>query len=233
MGKERLDLQLNLQDPIIVFDTETGGLNPDDSVEWSLVRSKVKIGDKLTGKFSKYASPILELGAIRLNPFNLEEVDQFHSICGPEKNESFELFISKCTDDALKINGFNSRLDELKNAEPTSEVLKKFISWLPKTKNGRPKFIPSGQNARYDIDMINHACLRHGINFQIYQHPLELISFSLLFFGLKDTQIVANHRLTTVASALGVDTSNAHSALADVRMTAECLRKIFYRFSRP
>lgn len=228
-----LDLQLNLQNPIVVFDTETGGLNPDISVEWTLNRSKIKIGDTIEGKVIKHASPILEIGAVLLDPFNLKELDSFHSICGPEKDESFKLFMSKCTPDALKINGFKDRLDELKKAPPTSDVLKKFINWVPKYKNGRPKFIPAGQNVRYDIDMINHAASRFGINFQIYQHPIELISFSLLFFGLKDTEIVANNKLTTVASALGIDTTNAHSALSDVRMTAECLRKMFYRFSRP
>ena len=227
-----MELSLNLQDPIVVVDTETGGLNPGESVEWSLDRSNIKIGDRIAGKFIKHAAPILELGAVILNPFNLEEVAEFHAICGPEKKEPFKDFISKCTPEALNINGFESRLDELRKAPPTSQVLKNFIGWLPTTKTGRPKFIPSGQNARYDIDMINHACMRFGINFQVTHHPLELMSFSLLYFGLKDTEIVANHRLTTVASALGISTENAHTALADVRMTAECLRKMFYRLSR-
>ena len=228
-----MKLQLNLQDPIIVFDTETGGINPDDVIQWSLIRSKIKPGDKVDGRLVKQPSPILEIGAVRLNPFTMEEEDEFHAICGPEKGETFKTFIGKCTTEALQINGFIDRFDDLKKAKPTSEVLKDFIAWLPKTKTGRPKFIPSGQNARFDIDMVNHAFLRYGINFQIYRQPLELMSFSLLFFGLKDTQIVSNYRLSTVASALGISTENAHTALADVRMTAECLRKIFYRFSRP
>lgn len=228
-----MDLQLNLQDPIVVMDTETGGLNPGDTVEWSLDRKNIELGEKVDGKFIKHAAPILEIGAIVLNPFNLEEISEFHILCGPEKNETFKSFMSKCTDDALRINGFKDRLDEIKKAKPTSEALKDFINWLPKQKNGRPKFIPAGQNVRYDIDMLNHACMRNGVNFQIITNPLELLSFSLLYFGLKDTQIVANYRLTTVASALNINTENAHSALADVRMTAECLRKMFYRFSRP
>lgn len=233
MAPKLNDLQLNLQDPIIVMDTETGGLNPAESVEWSLDRSNIKIGNQIFGKFVKHAAPILEIGAVILNPFNLEEVSEFHGLCGPEKTEPFKSFIAKCSDDALRINGFKDRLDELKAAPPTSQVLNNFIQWLPKTKTGRPKFIPAGQNVRFDIDMINHACMRFGINFQMIHNPLELISFSLLFFGLKDTEIVANHRLTTVSAALGISTENAHSALADVRMTAECLRRMFHRFSRP
>jgi DNA polymerase III epsilon subunit-like protein len=227
-----MNLELNLQDPVVVIDTETGGLNPSEAVEWNLDRSNIQIGDKIAGKFIRHAAPILEIGAIILNPFNLEEVAEYHSLCGPEVNEPFDKFMAKCTPEALRINGFKDRTQELKKAKPTSQVLSEFINWLPKTKGGRPKFIPAGQNARYDIDMINHACMRFGVNFQITHYPLELMSFSLLFFGLKDTEIVANHRLTTVAAALGVSTEKAHTALADIRMTAECLRRIFSRFSR-
>lgn len=227
-----MDIQLNLPYPVVVFDTETGGLNPDDEVSWTLSRSNTALGSSISGKFVKHAAPILEIGAVILNPITLQQEAEFHSLCGPEKDESFEEFISKASPKALEVNGFKDRLDELKAAPPLSKALKDFINFLPKSQSfGKSKFIPCGQNVMFDIDMINMSCLRYGINFQIKSTPLELVSYSQLYFSLPDTQIVANYKLTTVAQALGISIEDAHTALADVQMTASCIRKMFQRFS--
>jgi len=221
-----MSIKYNFSYPIVVVDTETGGLLSSPSIDWSLnPDEKYEVGSKISGKLKNVANPILELGAIILNPQTLEEQDCFHGICGPEKKENFKVFLSRCSKTALNLNGFSNRLDELKTANPLSDVLKNFIKWLPK------KWIPCGQNVRFDIDMINSSCSRYNLNFQIKSPPLELMSFSQLYFAFPDTEIVANYKLSTVASALHISTENAHSAIADVRMTAECLRKIFNRFS--
>lgn len=219
-------MKYNFSYPIVVFDTETGGLLSASSIDWNLdPDKKYEVGSQITGHLKSVASPILELGAIIVNPQTLEEQSYFHAICGPEKDEPFDAFLARCSSTALKINGFNQRLDELKKAKPLSEVLRDFAKWLPR------KFTPCGQNVRFDIDMVNAACSRYSVNFQIKSAPLELMSYSQLYFALPDTEIVANYKLATVSNALGISTENAHSALADVRMTAECMRKIFKRFS--
>jgi DNA polymerase III epsilon subunit-like protein len=226
-----MDLKLNLPYSVVAFDTETGGLNSDYDINWSLDRSNIELGSTINGQVSKLPAPILEIGALILSPKNLDEVSYFHSLCGPEKTETFESFMSKCTDKALEINGFKDRLEELKAAPPTSEVLKKFIAWLPRSGTSYPKYIPCGQNVRFDIEMINGSCKRLGIDFEIRTPPLELTAFSQLYFALPDRETVANYKLTTVASALGIPTKDAHTALADVRMTAACMKKMFFRFS--
>lgn len=226
-----MDLKINLPYPVVAFDTETGGLNSDFDISWSLDRANVALGSTVNGQVTKVPAPILEIGALTLSPKNLEEVSFFHSLCGPEKDESFSSFISKCSTTALEINGFKNRLDELEAAPPTSEVLKKFIAWLPKQGKSYPKYIPCGQNVRFDIEMINGCCKRLGIDFEIRTPPLELTAFSQLYFALPDRETVANYKLTTVASALGISTQDAHTALADIRMTAECMKKMFLRFS--
>lgn len=224
-----MTLKLKLPSQVIIIDTETGGLNADDEITWSLVKSRHAVGAKITGTVTKLAAPILEIGAVLLSQIDLKELDSFHCICGPEKDENFNEFIKKCTPKALEINGFNERKEELMKAKPLSEGLKDLIHWIKEKTNGN--FIPGGQNVRYDIDMINTACQRYGINFQIKKQPIDLIPYAQLYFALRDTETVANYRLSTVAEALGIDTTNAHTALADVRMTAACLRKMFMRFA--
>lgn len=225
-------LNLNLPGPVIVFDTETGGLNADDEISWSLDREHYCVGSRVQGTITKLPSPILEIGAVVLNPLNLSEIAFFHSVCGKDEDESFKDFLGRCSKKALQVNGFGTRLNELEKAKSLKQTLAEFVSWI-RTYEQRfsSSFIPCGQNVRFDIDMVNMACKKLGVPFQIKTQPLELISYSQLYFAMSDTETVANYKLTTVAGALGIDTENAHSALADVRMTAECMRRMFKKFS--
>ena len=227
-----MELKLNLPYPIVVFDTETGGLNPECEIAWNLeIAATGKVGDSLQGQIKKLPAPILEIGAILVSPKDLSEIKYFHTLCGPEKDESLESFISRCSPMALEINGFKDRLDEIKSAPPMSDALRSFKDFFPKSGNKLAKFLPCGQNVRFDIDMLNAACRKGGIDLEIKTPPLELITYSQLYFALPDTEIVANYKLTTVSQALGISTKDAHTALADVRMTLACLRKMFARFS--
>jgi len=224
-------LKLNLPGPVIVFDTETGGLNPDIEVSWSVDPKKYVLGESIQGNLTKLASPILEIGAVVLNPLNLKEEEEFHRICGKSEEETFKDFMSRCSDKALEVNGFANRLEDLEKALPLKKALEDFVKWIRKAEDrfgGRA--IASGQNVRFDIEMVNFACKRLGVDYQLQSHPLELTSYSQLYFALPNTPTVANYKLTTVASALNLSTENAHSALADVRMTAECIRRMFRKF---
>jgi DNA polymerase III epsilon subunit-like protein len=220
-------LKVIYSEPIIVFDTETGGLNPSYEIDWDISLS-LKVGDTIQGKVKTVYAPILEIGAVKLNQFTLEEVDKFYSLCGPEEGQSVEDLFSLCSQGALDVNKLDKRKEEFKTAKPLSAVLKNFISWATRESK---QFIPAGQNVRFDIDMINAACKRLGIDYQIFNPPIELRDFSSLYFALPDTPIVANYKLTTVASALGLGTEGAHQALEDVKMEAECLRRILKRFT--
>lgn len=225
-------LKLNLPGPIIVFDTETGGLNPSEEISWTLNNSNYYVGECIQGVINKLPAPILEIGAIALDPCSLEKIGEFHVLCGKESDETFDEFIARCSSEALKINGFISRLGELEAANPTSISLKSFGDWIKQIeeKYNYCKSIPCGQNIKFDIEMIKAACKRFGINYPINHHPLELISYSQLYFALPDTPTVANYKLSTIAEALGIPIKNAHQALADVQMTAQCIRTIFKRF---
>ena len=227
MAKNK-QLKINFGYPIIVFDTETGGLNPEDVIEFSKDPDlNLAPGDPIQGVFVKDAAPILEIGAIRLNPITLEEEDYFHAFCGAEEGETVRDLFNRCDPEALKVNNLGEDDEIFKNADPCSKVLNDFTSWITKV-SGRVEL--AGQNVRYDIDMVNAALREHGVDYEMYSSPLELQGYSKLYFALPDTPVVANYQLTTVAEALGINTENAHTALADVRMTAECMRIMCSRF---
>lgn len=217
-----MDFKLNLPSPVVVFDTETGGLNGDYEVKWT--KANAKVNQLIEGSVTKVPAPILEIGAVILSPTSLDILEEFHTLCGPEEGQSFEEFISYCAPEALKVNGFVDRLDELRNAPPMSVAVKNFLNFMPK------RHIVGGQNLRFDIHMIDAACARLGINFSFKDSPLELVTLAKIYFSLPDTPMVANYKLTTIASALGIPTEGAHSALVDVKMTVECLRIIINRF---
>lgn len=218
---------VNFGSPLIVFDTETGGLCPRD--QFDLPRQhKLIPGDKVPVRFIAPAAPILEIGACRLDPITLKELDYFHSYCGPDEGETVDQLLARCDRKALEVNGLDKKKAELASAPTCKEVLKKFIYWAT-DKTG--KFKPAGQNVRFDIDMVNMWCWVYGIDFEIQESPQELKCLAEVYFALPDTPVVANYKLGTVAEALGINTERAHEALYDVRMTAECLRKIYSRFS--
>ena len=230
--------RVNFSYPIVVFDTETGGLSSSAQVRWNLNVDLSKTGEKITGEVLKPPAPILELGAVLLNPITLEEEDSFHTYCGPNDGESLEGLISRCDAEALKVNGFDSgeRRDALASAPPMKEALENWIKWLRKATDSKHhnmprKFIPCGQNVRFDIDMLNSAFQREGIRFSMKTQPIELINFAMVYFGLPHTGSVARYRLEVVAEALGISTADAHTALADVRMTAKCLRIFLDEFT--
>lgn len=230
------ELKVNFSYPVVVLDTETGGINPDPIIDWNLNVDTSVPGTKIHGEVKVPPAPVLELASIVVDPITLEELDSFHSFCGPAEGESVEELLNRCHPKALEVNGFGTgeRRKALETAPTMKEAINNWVTWLKFGNNNltRPsRFLPCGQHVRFDIDMINAACVREGIDFQIMSQPLELITFSMLYFGLPNTGAVANYKLSVVAEALGISTKEAHTALADVRMTAQCLRSYLKLFT--
>lgn len=230
--------KVNLSYPIVVFDTETGGLSGSAQVEWNLNVDLSKVGQEVIGIVRKPPAPILELAAVLLNPITLEEEDHFHTYCGPDEGESLEGLLARCDAEALAKNGFDAgdRQQALESAPPMKKALENWIKWLRVATDSkhheRPsKFIPCGQNVRFDINMLNSAFQREGIKYALRTQPIELINFAMIYFGLPHTGSVARYKLEVVAEALGISTEGAHTALADVRMTAQCLRTFLDEFT--
>lgn len=227
---------VNFENPIVIFDTETGGINDSEVIEWNIPTLNkfnfYKAGDRVTGVVKSAANPVLEIGAIMYNPKNFKEVSRFHEYLGPEKQQSFEEYIDSCTRLALEKNTLINKLHLLKNARPGSEVILDFIQWATSTSK---YFIPAGKNIDFDIRMLQSSCARfsihRGLSYKNMSYPLELMGYAIYYFSLPDTPIIPNYELSTICNALGIDNRRAHEAMYDVQMTAECFKIIFKRLS--
>lgn len=227
---------VNFENPIVIFDTETGGINHSDVIEWDFPTLErfnfYKPGQEVRGIIKEAANPILEIAAIKYNPKNFNKIDSFHSYLGPEHNQTFEEYLATCNPEALRINKLGDNLDLIRNARPGSEVLVDFIKWAV---GNHKYFIPCGKNIDFDIKMVQSACTKfcisNGLNYRNMGYPLELMSYAIYYFNLPDTPIIPNYELSTICAALGIDSSRAHEAMFDVEMTAECFKVIFKKFS--
>jgi len=219
-------LRLAFSSPVVIMDSETGGLSPNPSIRWGDTNTpNVNKDDKLQGIVIEPPSPILQISAVKLNQQTLEEEDHFDTLVGPNKGETVEQYLNRCNPEALEVNQIDKRKDELKKAPPLEIAMKNFLQWLPKW------YTIAGQNVQFDLNFFNAALEYLSNDYRFISQPLELTAFAKLYFALPDTCIVANYKLENVASALGVDTSDAHNSLADCRITAEVMRRIFKRFS--
>lgn len=216
-------LKLAFDAPVVIMDTETGGLSPKPDIRW--YSEEFTKDQKVEGIVSEAPSPILQISAVRLNQQTLEEEKYFDTLVGPNYDETVDQLLSRCTSQALEVNGIGKRKDELAQAPSLQQVMSKFLNWLPR------RYLIAGQNIQFDLNFLNAAMESIGKTERFYGQPLELLAFSRLYFSLADTPIVANHKLETIASALNIDTESAHDALFDCRMTADVMRKIFKRFS--
>lgn len=220
------NLEFAFSTPIVVLDSETGGLIPKEEVKWKR-QKEFAIGQKLYGEVRSTAAPILELAAVRLNPKTLEEESYFHTFIGPNSGETVEELFNRCHPKALQVNHLDEKKEEFVNAPNLSQAVQNFMYWLP----GFRQYVIGGQNVQFDISFLNAAFEQVGKEERFIGQPLELQVYSKLYFSLPDTPVVADHKLETVCSALGIDIEGAHNALFDCRMTAEAMRKIFKRFS--
>jgi len=213
------------ENPIIVMDSETGGLSPKPEIR--LLGDKFEKGSTVEALIIEVPSPILQISAVKLNQITLEEESYFDTLVGPNKDESIEDYMAKCHPRALEVNKLDERVDDIAAAPCLSKALSNFLNWLPKPWD----YWIGGQNVQFDLNFFNAKLEEIQRDERFYGHPLELLAFTKLYFSLPDTPIVANHKLETIAAALGVQTEGAHDALIDCRMTAEVMKIIFKRFS--
>jgi len=131
--------------------------------------------------------------------------------------------------EALAINGFKysdivAFPDPLKVKDQLDNLIARHISKYDRS----DKFIPAGFNVRFDLDMLKtfYECMgdRHFwsyFNSRNNLDPMYIVSF------LQDSGLLPeldNRKLSTVATYFGIDTSGAHDAIEDIRMT----RAVYY-----
>ena len=194
---------------IIVFDFETGSVDPHTTVP-------------------------LSLSAMVYNPRNLEPISgaTFDSLMRPKDDEW-----DKIEDAALKVNGL--KRDELAKAPEREAVWNQFVGFVNrfrknKSHTGAP--IPAGQNIKgFDLIIIERLCQEHGPLKKGRQDlfntrtQIDLLDISFLWF--ENQKIPENYRFDTLREHFGLSKEGAHSSKVDVEQTGEMIMR-FIRLHR-
>lgn len=148
----------------------------------------------------------------------------------PEHGKLF----SNCTgkeieDGALKVNGFTR--EEIAAFPPPIEMYRSltilFEKYVDKY-DKNDKWIAGGYNVNFDVGFLHQLWLDCNDNyfgswfaFSVID-PIQIIRF-LQYAGY---DFPTSAKLSVIAEHLGIDNSNAHDALSDIRMTIQVVRKI-------
>jgi DNA polymerase-3 subunit epsilon len=138
-------------------------------------------------------------------------------------------------DEALKIQGLT--LKELEDRPPAAQMYNMLIdlfdTYVDKF-DKEDKFFAAGYNVGFDMNFLRALFRRFGNNYlgSYFYYPVidpaALLPW-LLRYNLVDMPV--NFKLSTVAELLGLQLSDAHDAIADIRATKEVSETCFQRIA--
>ncbi len=203
---------------ICVFDFETGGLPVKKEKDW--------------------AEPI-QIGAVMIEPKNLRIVSQFESLIQPLRPDNLH-------PKALEVN--NLTKEQVKKGPHPQVLWADFIRWkkqFQKTDSVYNRPIPAGYNIiTFDMPIVDRLCKQWGpttkdkendIEFQgvfnqIYSIDLMHDVWRLMEGSecLTEFSSSGKHdlKLTTLAKWMGLEFTDAHTALGDVYVTAAIIVRL-------
>ena len=195
---------------IIVFDYETGGINPNE------------------------CQPT-QLAALALDGVTLKCLATFDSEMWAETNDdkALENGLSPLQAGALKVTG--KTREQIAKAPKPKAVWTKFVSFVKKynknnTQWGRP--IPCGYNIiNYDLPIINRMAKAFGPYDDKYLrsslfHPIKKIDvMDDMYLWTESDPNVTSISMDNVRKRMGISGEGAHDALQDVKDTANIMIK--------
>lgn len=184
---------------LFIFDTETTGTEP-------AVNSVVQIS-----------------GMIDIDEEIVEEFDIF-----ARPDEDIELI----SEEALSVQGRS--LDEIlsyPSAEEAKKQLEALFSRHVSKYNKYDKLIPVAHNCRFDMSFLNQFWMRRGdkylFSYLNSRRQIDTLSISTFITHLGFISPAGN-KLTELCECLGIELSNAHNSLSDIRAT----RELYYKLKR-
>jgi DNA polymerase-3 subunit epsilon len=154
-----------------------------------------------------------------------DEKEEFNLFCQPH---SFENISEK----ALETNGFT--IEKLKSfPDPTSvyaELDKMFSKYIDRY-NKSDKFIPCGQNVRFDVNFLSEYWRKCGNNYFfsfVGAASLDTMQLAVMLEMKKGKKIFSSYKLEILFLTLfGSDMEKAHDALADIEATILVSRELW------
>lgn len=138
---------------------------------------------------------------------------------------------TEISEEALKVNGYTREsLESFNSPFYAKRQITDMLSVYVDKYDPSDKFIPAGQNIQFDIDML-HSLFKHTkdnymFSFINSRGKIDLMAMTSLLQYLGKMPELENQKLVTVANYFGIDTSKAHDAIEDIRMTREVFLKM-------
>ena len=166
-------------------------------------------------------------GVIEIDGEVMEEFDIF---CHPHEGADI-------SDQALEVTAMTrEQLDSFPSPKKAYEELIAIFSKYIDKFDREDKFIIAGQNVKFDIDVLNRFFKRNNDNylgsFLNYKQVFDTLS---VYTALEIADVVPkleNHKLETICKIMGVELSNAHNSLADIKATKEVGDKLLQGLRR-
>ncbi len=187
---------------ICVFDFETGGLSP-----WS----------------KKQPAEPLELAAVLLDKETLQEVDRF----GPRRMRV--RFPENLSKEALTVNG--RLVEEIMQCEDPEDVFADFAMWLLGHTRLQCRALPAGHNVPFDIQFMRWAFenyLDGDVDYeQLFDYHFLCTAILVYWQKVLIEKSLPYNKLTLITPYYGIDHDAAHTAMSDVKATADLLRAMW------
>ena len=145
------------------------------------------------------------------------EVEEFDIFCSPHEGADI-------SEQALEVTGVShEQLESYESPKKAYDELVGIFSKYIDKFDKEDKFIIAGQNVKFDIDVLNRFFKRNNDNylgsFLNYKQVFDTLS---IYTALEIAEVVPkleNHKLETICKTMGVELSNAHNSLADIKAT--------------
>lgn len=157
--------------------------------------------DTETTGFSPPQAELVEIGAVRVRQFFVQEV--FQSLIKPQRG---------IPPAVTEIHGITDEMCE--EAPEELEVIPRFIEFV----GGEPLV---AQNSSFDMAFLNEACQRLAIPFENPVMDTLVLSRAALP-GM-------SHALGSLCESLGIGVGRLHRAVADAEATAELFRRLIFQ----
>lgn len=208
---------MNYRD-IIVFDFETGSVNPEKTQPTQIAAVAIH-GRKLTvqpgGFFNSEIRPILD------------------------DEEAIKQGLDPLEDEALELT--NKTREELAKAPHPKQVWKKFTKFVDKYNFKKTQWyapIPAGYNINgFDMIIVDRLCREYGpINEKTGHQKLfskvnKIDVMDMMFLWTENNPDIKSISMDNMRDYMGLSDENAHDALQDVKDTANIMIR-FMKFQR-
>ncbi len=164
---------------------------------------------------------ITQIGAILLNK-KLEEVGEYETLVSidyPERGIENNFNVFEYT---------HIKQADLKAAPKVKQALRQLELFIRSRTNGFKLSSISifGQNPRFDVIFMEKAYESIGWKFPYDFHPIGLESMYTFYMLQKTGELPGNIRLKDICKKAGVQNTQEHNAIADIRATVDAMRAL-------